>query len=532
MWQGVRQDCGGESISPPGRPGHEEVCRVDNYVVEMKDIHKSFGDVHAVSGASFNLRKGEIHSLIGENGAGKSTMMKLLYGMYPIDSGIIRINGEELQGRLSPKTAIEHGVGMVHQEFMLVNELTVLENIILGFEPRKGISIDFRKARASINEYIEKYKLSIEPNKKITQISVGQAQRVEIIKTLLRGATTIILDEPTGVLAPQEVTKLFEILNGLREAGNSIVFISHKLNEVMEISDRISVMRDSHYMGTVDGGDTSVEELTKMMIGRNVTLAIERVLPDTGEEVLKVEGLWAPGDKEKSKLRDVSLRVHSGEIVGIAGVDGNGQSELAEAIAGLRTAEKGAIEIAGQDVTRLSPKKRRDAGLAHIPEDRNVTGLNRNASTEINMAIIDLDKKPFSKLGAAINRRAIRDNAVSLIKEFDVRPANPGTFTSALSGGNAQKVVVARELAQGKKFLIASQPTRGIDVGAIELIRKHLVEEKKKGTGILLISTELEEVMTLSDRILVMYEGKIVGELDGDKATEMELGRLMLGGGE
>lgn len=505
---------------------------MDNYVVEMTDIYKSFGDVHAVSGVNFNLKKGEIHSLIGENGAGKSTMMKLLYGMHSIDSGVIKIGGEELQGKLSPKIAIEHGVGMVHQEFMLVNELTVLENIILGFEPKRGLSIDFKKARASIDEYIEKYNLSIEPNKKITQISVGQAQRVEIIKTLLRGATTIILDEPTGVLAPQEVTKLFEILNGLREAGNSIVFISHKLNEVMEISDRISVMRDSHYMGTVDRKDTSVEELTKMMIGRNVTLNIERIPPKTGAEVLNVEGLWAPGDKEKSKLRDVSLKVHSGEIVGIAGVDGNGQSELAEAIAGLRKAEKGRIEIAGQDVTKLSPKKRRDTGLAHIPEDRNVTGLNRNGSIETNMAIIDLKKKPFSKLGFVIDKKEIRTNSEKLIKEFDVRPANPRTLTAALSGGNAQKVVVARELSQGKKFIIASQPTRGIDVGAIELIRKYLVEEKKKGAGILLISTELEEVMTLSDRILVMYEGKIAGEVNGAEATEMELGRLMLGGGE
>ncbi|MCI8565172.1 MAG: ABC transporter ATP-binding protein [Lachnospiraceae bacterium] len=505
---------------------------MDNYVVEMEDIHKSFGKVHAVSGASFNLRKGEIHSLIGENGAGKSTMMKLLYGMYPIDSGRIRINQEDLSGCLSPKAAIEHGIGMVHQEFMLVNELTVMENIILGFEPRRGISIDFKQARARIQEYIDRYGLSIEPNKKITQISVGQAQRVEIIKTLLRGATTIILDEPTGVLAPQEVTKLFEILNGLREAGNSIVFISHKLNEVLEISDRISVMRDSRYMGTVNGQDTNVEELTKMMIGRNVMLDVERVPPQTGQVVLRVEGLWAPGDKEKSKLRDVSLQVHSGEIVGIAGVDGNGQSELAEAIAGLRTAEKGKIEIAGQEVTKLSPKKRRDKGLAHIPEDRNVLGLNRSASTEINMAVIDLDKKPFHGPGGAVNKKAIRENALTLIKEFDVRPANPETLTSALSGGNAQKVVVARELAQGKRFLIAAQPTRGIDVGAIELIRNYLVEEKKKGTGGLLISTELEEVMTLSDRILVMYEGKIAGELDGAKATELELGRLMLGGGE
>ena len=503
---------------------------MDEYVVEMKNIYKSFGDVNAVSDASFDLKKGEIHSLIGENGAGKSTMMKLLYGMYPIDSGIIKVNGEELQDKLTPKVAIEHGIGMVHQEFMLINELTVMENIILGFEPRKRVSIDFKKARAEIDKYIERYNLSIEPNKKITQISVGQAQRVEIIKTLMRGATTIILDEPTGVLAPQEVTKLFEILLELKKTGNSIIFISHKLNEVLEISDRISVMRDSKYMGTVDCKGTTAEELTKLMIGRNVSLNIKHEDTSMGEEVLTVEGLWAPGDKEKSKLRNVSLKVHAGEIVGIAGVDGNGQSELAETIAGLRKAEKGKIEIVGQDVTKISPRKRRDAGLAHIPEDRNNMGLNRNASTEINMAIIDLNKAPFSKFGFVLDRKQITEHAEKLIKEFDVRPPVPKTVTSALSGGNAQKVVVARELDQGKKFLIAAQPTRGIDVGAIELIRKYLVQEKKKGTGILLISTELEEVMTLSDRILVMYEGKIVGEMNKEDATEMEIGKLMLGG--
>lgn len=315
---------------------------MNDYIVEMKKIRKTFGEVQAVKKGEFNLKKGEIHSLIGENGAGKSTMMKMLYGMYGIDDGEIIIGGEKVEN-LSPKIAIEKGIGMVHQEFMLVDELTVLENVILGFEPRKGLTIDFDSARKNIQKYIDHYGMDVQLNKKINQISVGEAQRVEIIKTLTRGANIIILDEPTAVLTPQETQRLFEILQNLKNDGKSIVFISHKLNEIMQISDRISVMRQGEYMGTVDKKDTNQAELAKMMVGREVFLNIEKKQAHIGDTVLKIDNLWTSGEKEMSKIRGVSLEVKSGEIVGIAGIDGNGQSELIEAICGLRKVEKGSI---------------------------------------------------------------------------------------------------------------------------------------------------------------------------------------------
>ena len=344
---------------------------MSEYVVEMKNIVKTFGEVQAVKNGEFTLKKGEIHSLIGENGAGKSTMMKLLYGMYPIDSGEIIVKGEKM-GALDPKIAINHGIGVVHQEFMLVNELTVLENIILGFEPKKGFTIDFDKARKEVKRYIDEYDMEVQLDKKISQISVGEAQRVEIIKTLMRGADVIILDEPTAVLTPQEARRLFEILNNLKEGGKSLVFISHKLNEVMEISDRISVMRQGNYMGTVEKEKTSPLDLTKRMIGREVFLDIDKSYGKAGDTILEVKDIWVPSGKETSKIRGMSLTVREGEIVGIAGIDGNGQSELVEAITGLRRVEKGSVLLNGQNITNLSPRKVRKAGLAlsliHISE--------------------------------------------------------------------------------------------------------------------------------------------------------------------
>ena len=499
------------------------------YAVEMKDIMKSFGTVQAVKNGQFQLIKGEIHSLIGENGAGKSTMMKLLYGMYDIDSGSIFIDGNKVD-KLTPKLAIEMGIGMVHQEFMLVNELTVLENIILGFEPMKGLTIDFDKARKTIQEYIDLYDMDIQMDKRIDQISVGEAQRVEIIKILTRGVQTIILDEPTGVLTPKEADKLFEILEKLKADGKSIVFISHKLDEVMKISDRISVMRGGEYIGTVNKADTNQKELAKMMVGREVFLNIERIPAKSGESVLEVEDLWTSGEKELSKIRGISFNVREGEIVGIAGVDGNGQSELVEAIAGLRKVEKGHIRLCGQDITNKSPKKIREQGLAHIPEDRNTIGLDRANTIAENMVVCSIDEAPYTKYGFVLDYKAINKKAEELIKKFDVRPPEPNVVTSAMSGGNAQKVVVAREVDLVKKFLIASQPTRGIDIGAIESIRQILQEVKAQGIGVLLVSTELEEVLSLSDHILVMYEGKIVGTMDAKDANEDNLGVLMLGG--
>lgn len=502
---------------------------MSQYVIEMKNIKKSFGEVKAVKDGNFNLRKGEIHSLIGENGAGKSTMMKLLYGMYDIDAGAITIN-DEIVRNLNPKLAIEKGIGMVHQEFMLVDDLTVLENIILGFEPQKGLKIDFTKAKENVQQYIDQYGMDIQLHKKINQISVGEAQRVEIIKVLTRGANIIILDEPTAVLTPQEAKSLFKILDKLREDGKSIVFISHKLDEVMEISDRISVMRQGEYIGSVDKKDTSPRELAKMMIGREVFLNIKKKYTETGEVLLKVNDLWTSGEKEISKIRGISLEVKRGEIVGVAGIDGNGQSEFIESLVGLRKVERGQVLLENKDITNLNPKQVRQAGVTYIPEDRNTRGLNRELSIAENLIATNVDSK-FSK-GVILNTNKMKEYADRLAEKFDIRPRDTKIAASALSGGNAQKIVVAREVEDGGKLLIASQPTRGVDIGAIESIRSIIQEVKAKGLGVLLISADLEEVMSLSDRIVVMHEGKITGEMSADEANEENLGLLMMGGKE
>ena len=495
-------------------------------IIEMRSIVKTFGDVQAVRGASFDLRQGEIHSLIGENGAGKSTMMKLLYGMYDHDDGTISIGGTQMD-RLTPKIAIEKGVGMVHQEFMLVPELTVLENIILGFEPKKGMLLDLQTARAMVQRYIDQYDMDVQMNKRVNQISVGEAQRVEIIKILSRGANMLILDEPTAVLTPQEARHLFEILENLRKDGKSIVFISHRLNEVMEISDRVTVMRRGETVGTLSRGEWDYGILARMMIGREVFLNVEKQPSEPGKPILQVKDLWTSGEKEISKIRGLSMEVRAGEIVGIAGIDGNGQSELIEAISGLRRVEKGRILLDGADVTNKTPDAVRRAGLAHIPEDRNLRGLNRTMSIEDNMITTKL--KQFTK-GLRLDRKSIRSYAEELVKRYDVRPGKPEIPTSALSGGNAQKVVVAREVEMGAKILVASQPTRGVDIGAIESIEAILEDVKSRGVAVLLVSADLREILSLSDRILVMYEGRITGELPVREANEDRLGLLMMGG--
>ena len=495
-------------------------------IIEMRSIVKNFGDVKAVRGASFDLRQGEIHSLIGENGAGKSTMMKLLYGMYDRDGGDISIDGAPM-GRITPKLAIEKGVGMVHQEFMLVPELTVLENIILGFEPKKGMMLDLPKARAMVQRYIDQYDMDVQMNKRVNQISVGEAQRVEIIKILSRGANVLILDEPTAVLTPQEARHLFEILENLRRDGKSIVFISHRLNEVMDISDRVTVMRRGETIGTLSRGEWDYGKLARMMIGREVFLNVDKKQSEPGKPILQVEDLWTSGEKEISKIRGLSMEVRAGEIVGIAGIDGNGQSELIEAISGLRRVEKGRILLDGADVNNHSPGAVRRAGLSHIPEDRNVRGLNRSMSIEDNMIATKLRK--FTK-GVQLDRKAIRSYAEELVKRYDVRPGKAEMPTSSLSGGNAQKVVVAREVEMGAKLLVASQPTRGVDIGAIESIEAILEDVKSKGVAVLLVSADLREILSLSDRILVMYEGRITGSMPVQEANEDTLGILMMGG--
>ena len=505
-------------------------------IVEMNDIHKQFPFVKAVDGARFDLYRGEIHSLIGENGAGKSTMMKILYGMYSIDQGEIIVNGKRVSdSKYTTHDAIALGIGMVHQEFMLVKEMTVLENIILGSEPTKkgsrNLVIDFEAARAQINQYIENYQMAVHLDKKVTNISVGEMQRVEIIKALYRGADILILDEPTAVLTPQESDKLFEILEIMKQDGKTIVFISHKLKEVMKISDRISVMRTGKYITTVDKKDTTVPELAKLMVGREVFFSMSRTPAKEEGIMLEVKDIYVPSERELSKIRGISFQVRKGEVLGVAGVDGNGQSELGEAIAGLRKVERGQILLDGHDITNKSPLKIRREGLAHIPEDRNDRGLNRSHTFAENMLAAEIRDRPYSRLGV-LSSKKIMEEARARSEKFDIRPRDPANIAGSLSGGNAQKIVVARELgAPGKKFLIAAQPTRGIDIGNIEGIRKMIDEAKATGMAVLLFSADLDEILSLSDRIIVLYEGQITGELVNDgKIDEEELGLLMMGG--
>ena len=499
---------------------------MSEYIVEMKNIAKQFGEVTAISDGQFNLNEGEVHSLIGENGAGKSTMMKLLFGMYPPTEGEIYIQGLSYGG-LTTSEAIELGIGMVHQEFMLVDELTVIENIILGSEPKKGLTIDYEEAVKNAMEYIQKYNLNIDLFKKVHEISVGEAQRVEIIKVLSKGANIIILDEPTAVLTPQEADSLFEIIESLKAAGKSIIFISHKMDEVLKISDRISVMRQGKYVDTIQCKDANYSILSKLMIGREVFLDNKKMTASnaTDDIALKVDDIWVPGEKELSKLKGVSLEVKKGEILGVAGIDGNGQLELEEAIAGLRKVERGKILIHGEDVTNKDPIKIRDYGFNYIPSNRNTRGLNRTMSIEDNLISTFLDKYSF-----VLNNSQITTRAEELITKYDIRPTNPKILTSAQSGGNAQKVVVAREVSEATNVLIASQPTRGVDIGAIESIRSIINSVSAKGTGVLLISADLGEILSLSDRIIVIYEGQIVATMDSSEANEDNLGFYMMGG--
>lgn len=492
---------------------------------------KKFPYVQAIDHGHFDLREGEIHSLCGENGAGKSTMMKILYGLYDWDDGVIKVRGEQLDHKYNTFKAINHGIGMVHQELMLVKELTVFENIILGYEPKKnGVLIDREAARKKINHYIEEYGMDIQLDKKVLNISVGEAQRVEIIKTLFRGAEILILDEPTAVLTPQESQKLFEILDILKKDGKTIVFISHKLKEVMQISDRVTVMRAGKYINTVNKEDTSVPDIARMMVGREVLFDLERTKSDHTDTVFEVKNIFVPADRELSKIKGISFNIKRGEILGVAGVDGNGQTELCEALTGFLKVEAGDVYLEGKKVTNLNPKALREAGISHIPEDRNLRGLNKNRDIETNLSSVSFAKRPFSQFGV-LNRKQFSKWGEELIKKFDIRPANGKVSVGSLSGGNAQKVIVAREASLGAKVLIAAQPTRGVDIGSIESIRKILDAATTTGTAVLLVSADLDEVMSLSDRIIVMYEGRLTGEvLNDENLDEFELGLLMLGG--
>ena len=498
-------------------------------VLELMGITKRFPGVVANDGVDFELAAGEVHALLGENGAGKSTLMNILYGLYHPDEGEIRVHGSSVQ-MASPRDAIARGIGMVHQHFMLIPVMTVAENIVLAIEPRKDvILLDYHTAEERVREISERFGLAVDPHARIEDITVGQQQRVEILKALYRGAEILILDEPTAVLTPPEAKELFEILRGLVAQGKSIIFISHKLKEVLEIADRVTVLRRGKLIDTVSTVGATEEALARLMVGRDVLLHVETSMARPGDPRLRIEDLHVRDDRGLEKVRGISLEVRAGEIVGIAGVDGNGQTEFIDAISGLRPAESGTVELDGTYVTGSSALQHFDAGLGHIPEDRQRRGLVLEFSIAENMALHDFRRPPDSRLGWLFPRRQV-ERARTLIKEFDVRGGGPQTPAGGLSGGNQQKVILAREIARNPRVLIAAQPTRGLDVGAIEFVHRRLVEERDEGRGILLVSLELEEILSLSDRILVMYEGEIVGEFP-PSATEEELGIAMTGGG-
>ena len=498
-------------------------------VLELRGITKRFPGVVANDHVDFDLRGGEVHALLGENGAGKSTLMNVLYGLYQPDEGEILVKGELIRLH-SPKDAISHGIGMVHQHFMLIPVMTVAENIVLASEPtHAGVLLDYRAANKRVADLSSSFNFAIDPTARVESITVGQQQRVEILKALYRRADILILDEPTAVLTPQEAHELFEILKTLTKEGMSVIFITHKLNEVLEIADRITVLRRGKRIDTVDRQGATEQELARMMVGRDVLLRVDKAAPSVAETLLSVENLHVVDDRGLEAVRGVSFNVRSGEIVGLAGVDGNGQSELIDAISGLRRVSSGTVSIGGRDVTGDNPSSILDLGLGHIPEDRQLRGLVLEFSLAENLALHDFDKPPDSRWGWLFPRQLIR-RARDLLKQYDVRGGGPQTRAAALSGGNQQKVVLAREIGREPSVLIAAQPTRGLDVGAIEFVHRQLVEARDNGKAVLLVSLELDEILSLSDRVLVVYEGEIVAEHSPD-VSEERLGIEMTGGG-
>jgi simple sugar transport system ATP-binding protein len=501
----------------------------DRPVLEVRGITKRFPGVLANDHVDLDVRRGEVHALLGENGAGKTTLMNIVYGLYRADEGEILLNGRPVEFT-SARDSIRNGIGMVHQHFMLVPVMTVTENIVLAAEPTKaGVLLDYGVASARVRELSNQFGLLVDPNARIQDITVGQQQRVEILKALYRGAEVLILDEPTSVLTPQEAGELFEILESLKEQGKAIVFISHKLKEVLEIADRITVLRRGKKVDTIPREGASEAGLARMMVGREVLLRVQKKESQPGDALLVVEDLHVLDDRALEAVRGVSFEVRGGEIVGIAGVDGNGQTELIDAMAGLRRPAAGRVLLAGRDLTTASAHKRLEAGLGHIPQDRQRRGLVLEFSLAENLVLHDFDEPPFSRFGWLWPQRII-NWARRRLKEFDVRGGGPDTRASALSGGNQQKVVVAREVTRDPRVLIAAQPTRGLDVGAIEFVHRRLVEQRDNGKAVLLVSLELDEILSLSDRILVIYEGQIVGEFTPD-VPEEELGIAMTGGG-
>ena len=497
-------------------------------IVTMRGIVKRFPGVVANAGVDFELRHGEIHALLGENGAGKTTLMNVLYGLYEPDAGEIFLRGEKVQFS-SARDAINHGLGMVHQHFMLVQPLTVAENIVLGQRsPREPFIEDRKRLHKRLQALSDQYGLAIDPGAQVWTLSVGEQQRVEILKALYRGAEVLILDEPTAVLTPQEVDELLGVLRRLTEDGKSLVFISHKLGEVLAVSDRITVLRDGHVVDTVPASATNRQELASMMVGREVLREVSKGPAKPGEALLEVENLSALNDRGLPAIRNVSFEVRSGEILGIAGVAGNGQAELEEVIAGLRRATGGSVRICGQDVTNASPNKIGRCGLAHIPSDRYRRGLLPDFTVAENMVLERVGEPPFTR-GGRLHQEAIRREARRLVAAFDVRTPSIEVEAAKLSGGNAQKLILARELARQPRVLLAAQPTRGLDVSAIEFVHRTLIEQRDAGLAVLLFSTELDEILALSDRIAVMYDGRLVSIVNAEDVDIYEIGLLMGG---
>ncbi len=507
------------NILPSGKP------RIDS--LEMRGVTKRFPGVLANDHVDFDVKSGEVHALLGENGAGKSTLMKILYGLYHPDEGEILINGKPVTID-SPNDSINLGIGMIHQHFMLVQTLTVAENVALGLPSSRGPITDLDRVSKRIIELADIYGLRIDPSVYIWQLSVGQQQRVEIIKALYRGAALLILDEPTAVLTPQEVDELFVIMHQMVKDGHALIFISHKLHEVVEISNRVSVLRDGRLMGTRPTSETTKQDLANWMVGREVGFAPDRGEVQRGEVRLKLEDVSCGSDRGTPGLRGISLEVHSGEILGIAGVSGNGQRELAETITGLRKVTGGKVRLEGEDVTNMLPAELTDRMLSYIPEERMKDGMIKDFTVAENMVLREHQNQPYSRYGF-LNLGEISSHSAELIAKFQVKTPSQETLAKNLSGGNIQKVVIARELSRQPRVIIAAQPTRGLDIGATEYVRQVLIEQRKTGAAILLISEDLDEILTLSDRIAVIYEGQIMDIVPRDEATPEKLGLLMAG---
>lgn len=502
----------------------------DTKVIEMKNITKKFGDFVANDNIDLTVHKGEIHALLGENGAGKTTLMNVLYGLYEPTSGEIYLNGKKTD-IINPSIAIKNGIGMVHQHFMLVETFSVVENIILGMETTQRMGVlDIKKATREVEELSKQYGLHVDPNAKIHDITVGMQQRVEILKALYRGADILILDEPTAVLTPQEIDELMEIMRSLASQGKTIIIITHKLKEIKQVADYCTVIRRGKKVDTVKVADVTEEDLASMMVGRQVSFKVDKKEANVGDVVLKVDNLVVKDNRKLNAVKGLSLELHRGEILGIAGVDGNGQSEFIEGITGLRPIESGRVILNGKDITNLSPKEIIENGMNTIPEDRQKRGLILDFTVAENMILENYHKEPFSTKGR-LNHKAISDFSKELIEKFDIRPRDHMHIAGELSGGNQQKVILAREISNDPDVLIAAQPTRGLDVGAIEYVHKYLVEQRDHGKAVLLISFELDEIMNVSDRIAVIFNGKIVDVMDAKEADERTLGYLMAGGG-